>query len=172
MRALALADPGATARIVDALRFLHDNAFHPGAEETGNWWHWEIGTPRILLDVCVLLRTQLPEADLTRYLAAVRRFCPDPDHRTKTGPWSPLTETGANRADKALIVALAGLLAGDGDPLHGRVLADGRPVPAAGDDGRHAAARGRRTRLGPRHRRDHGAEPGRRRDAVAITKIS
>ena len=115
VRTLALADPGATARIADAPRFLHDNAFHPGAEETGNWWHWEIGTPRILLDICVLLRAHLPEADLTRYLAAVRRFCPDSDHRTKTGPWSPLTETGANRADKALIVALAGLLAGDGD---------------------------------------------------------
>ena len=123
VRTLALADPSATARIADALRFLHDHAFHPGAEEAGNWWHWEIGTPRILLDICVLLRAQLPEADLRDYLAVVHRFCPDPDHRTKTGPWSPLTETGANRADKALIVALSGLLAGDGDRV--RLARDG-----------------------------------------------
>ncbi|WP_370370636.1 polysaccharide lyase 8 family protein [Catenulispora sp. GP43] len=115
LRTLALADPSATATVVDALRFLHENAFHPEAEETGNWWHWEIGTPRILLDICVLLRAHIPDADLKDYLAAVRWFCPDPDRQVKTGPWSPLTETGANRADKALIVALSGLLAGDAD---------------------------------------------------------
>ena len=118
LRALALADDGSAAIVVDALRFLHENAFHPEAQETGNWWHWEIGTPRILLDVCVLLRSQIPEADLARYLATVQRFCPDADRRTKTGAWSqssPVTETGANRADKALIVALSGLLGGDSE---------------------------------------------------------
>ncbi|ACU75571.1 Hyaluronate lyase [Catenulispora acidiphila DSM 44928] len=113
--AAASADDASAATVVEALRFLHENAFHPEAEETGNWWHWEIGTPRILLDICVLLRAHIPDADLKRYLATVQRFCPDPDRRVKTGPWSPLTETGANRADKALIVALAGLLAGDAD---------------------------------------------------------
>jgi hyaluronate lyase len=115
LRALALADDDSAAPVVDALRFLHENAFHPEAEETGNWWHWEIGTPRILLDICVLLRKRIADADLKDYLAAVQWFCPDPDRRVKTGPWSPLTETGANRADKALIVALSGLLAGDAD---------------------------------------------------------
>ncbi len=118
LRTLALAGDGSADTVVDGLRFLHENAYHPDAEETGNWWHWEIGTPRILLDICVLLRAHLPDADLTRYLATVQRFCPDADHRTKTGAWSrssPVTETGANRADKALIVALTGLLAGDGD---------------------------------------------------------
>ncbi|MBS2550314.1 polysaccharide lyase 8 family protein [Catenulispora sp. NL8] len=115
LRTLALAGDGSTDTIVDALRFLHENAYRPDAEETGNWWHWEIGTPRILLDICVLLRAHLPDADLTRYLATVQRFCPDADRRTKTGPWSPLAETGANRADKALIVALAGLLGGDSE---------------------------------------------------------
>ena len=115
LRTLALAQDSAAATVVDALRFLHEKAYRPDAEETGNWWHWEIGTPRILLDICVLLRAEIPEADLANYLATVQRFCPDPDHRTKTGPWSPLTETGANRADKALIVALTGLLAGDSE---------------------------------------------------------
>ena len=58
--AAAPADDASAATVVEALRFLHENAFHPEAEETGNWWHWEIGTPRILLDICVLLRAQHP----------------------------------------------------------------------------------------------------------------
>ncbi|MEO3845237.1 polysaccharide lyase 8 family protein [Streptomyces sp. B22F1] len=95
------------AALVDALRFLHDAAYHPARTPTGNWWFWEIGAPRALLDCCVLLRAALPAADLAAYLATVDRFVPDPDRRTGA---PTLSETGANRADKCVIVALRGLL--------------------------------------------------------------
>ncbi|MEO3851655.1 polysaccharide lyase 8 family protein [Streptomyces sp. B8F3] len=95
------------AALLDALRFLHDTAYHPGRTQSGNWWFWEIGAPRALLDCCVLLRALLPAADLAAYLATVDRFVPDPDRRTNA---PTLSETGANRADKCVIVALRGLL--------------------------------------------------------------
>ncbi|MFE0170695.1 polysaccharide lyase 8 family protein [Streptomyces sp. NPDC059002] len=96
--------------LLDALRFLHSTAYHPGRPESGNWWFWEIGAPRALMDICVLLRGLLPAGDLDAYTATVAAFCPDPDRRT-TSP--SLAETGANRADKAVVVALRGLLAKD-----------------------------------------------------------
>ncbi|NBE53686.1 polysaccharide lyase 8 family protein [Streptomyces boluensis] len=96
--------------LVSALRFLHDRAYHASATESGNWWFWEIGAPRALLDTCVLLREVLPAADLADYLATVDRFVPDPDRRTNS---PTLSETGANRADKCVIVALRGLLGQD-----------------------------------------------------------
>lgn len=96
--------------LLEALRFLHDDAYNPGRPESGNWWFWEIGAPRALMDTCVLLRQKVPAADLTAYVAAVAKFCPDPDRRTNS---PTLSETGANRADKAVIVALRGLLARD-----------------------------------------------------------
>ncbi|WP_237528250.1 polysaccharide lyase 8 family protein, partial [Streptomyces sp. SID337] len=97
--------------LLDALRFLHATGYHPGRPQSGNWWFWEIGAPRALMDTCVLLRAHVPAADLAAYTATVARFCPDPDRRTNT---PSLSETGANRADKAVIVALRGLLARDG----------------------------------------------------------
>lgn len=100
--------------LLDALRFLHADAYHPGRPESGNWWFWEIGAPRALMDTCVLLREKIPAADLTAYVAAVAKFCPDPDRRTNA---PTLSETGANRADKAVIVALRGLLAKDAATL-------------------------------------------------------
>jgi len=112
--------------VLGALRFLSSTAYHPGAPELGNWYHWEIGAPRALLDSCVLLRSRMSPDDLRTHLAAVDHFCPDPDHRAKVpnlpapDPPAPdlltsdLLETGANRADKAVIVALSGLLARDG----------------------------------------------------------
>ncbi|MEV0318375.1 polysaccharide lyase 8 family protein [Streptomyces sp. NPDC050658] len=100
--------------VLDALRFLHAEAYRPDRPESGNWWFWEIGAPRALMDTCVLLRAQLPAADLSAYVATVAKFCPDPDRRTNS---PTLSETGANRADKAVIVALRGLLARDAATL-------------------------------------------------------
>ncbi|OON71879.1 polysaccharide lyase 8 family protein [Streptomyces tsukubensis] len=100
--------------LVAALRLLGERAYHAQAKETGNWWFWEIGAPRALLDTCVLLRGALPAADLAAWLATVDRFCADPDRRTN----SPgLAETGANRSDKCVIVALRGLLGGEAAKL-------------------------------------------------------
>ncbi|MET9550900.1 polysaccharide lyase 8 family protein [Streptomyces sp. NPDC006627] len=96
--------------LLEALRLLHSTGYHPGRPESGNWWFWEIGAPRALLDTCVLLRARMPAADLAAYTATVAKFCPDPDRRTNA---PSLSETGANRADKAVIVALRGLLARD-----------------------------------------------------------
>ncbi|OKJ74777.1 polysaccharide lyase 8 family protein [Streptomyces sp. CB02460] len=111
--ALSGSDETAEA-LVGALRFAYDTAYHPSAAETGNWWFWEIGAPRALMDCCVLLRAHLPAADLADYLAVVDRFCPDADRRTNS---PTLPETGANRTDKAVIVALRGLLGKDADKV-------------------------------------------------------
>ncbi|WP_245239382.1 polysaccharide lyase 8 family protein [Streptomyces sp. MZ04] len=100
--------------VLDALRFLHTEAYRPDRPETGNWWFWEIGAPRALMDTCVLLRDRLPAADLTAYVSTIAKFCPDPDRRTNA---PTLSETGANRADKAVIVALRGLIARDAATL-------------------------------------------------------
>ncbi|MFG2648907.1 polysaccharide lyase 8 family protein [Streptomyces sp. NPDC048436] len=116
--ATAWATPGTSlsdsAEVADtllaALRFLHAEGYNTGRPESGNWWFWEIGAPRALMDTCVLLRERLPAADLSAYVATVAKFCPSPDRRTNA---PTLSETGANRADKAVIVALRGLLARD-----------------------------------------------------------
>lgn len=100
--------------LLSALRFTYDTAYHPAARESGNWWFWEIGAPRALMDTCVLLRGRLPAADLADYLTVVDRFCPDADRRTNS---PTLSETGANRTDKAVIVALRGLLGRSTDKL-------------------------------------------------------
>ncbi|MFJ8751638.1 polysaccharide lyase 8 family protein [Streptomyces sp. NPDC102441] len=107
-------DAEVAAAVIAALRFTYDTAYNPTKPEKGNWWFWEIGAPRALMDTCVLLRSRLPADDLTDYLAVVDRFCPNADRRTNA---PTLSETGANRTDKAVIVALRGLLGRDEAPL-------------------------------------------------------
>ncbi|MBO1329730.1 polysaccharide lyase 8 family protein [Streptomyces sp. VRA16 Mangrove soil] len=105
-------DAAVLAGLLDALRLLHDVGYNTTRAESGNWWYWEIGAPRALMDLCVLLRVHLSETDLASYLATVAKFVPNADRRTN---YPTLAETGANRADKAVIVALRGLLSGASD---------------------------------------------------------
>ncbi len=95
--------------IRDALAFLHERVYNPNTTPSGNWWWWEIGNPRALLDTCVLLGDALPDDERADYTAAVEHFSPDPNFRGDgTEP-----ETGANRVDKATITVLRGILQQD-----------------------------------------------------------
>ncbi|ADB31112.1 Hyaluronate lyase [Kribbella flavida DSM 17836] len=94
-------------RLIGALDFLYERAYNERLPETGNWWFWEIGAPKALLDTCVFAHDLLTPDRLTTYLRAVDRFVPDPNRRTSS---STLRETGANRVDKSLIVALRGIV--------------------------------------------------------------
>jgi hyaluronate lyase len=94
-----------------ALDFLYEHAYHEGLDRQGsNWFWWEIGVPRALTDTCALLYDGLPKARLRRWLRPSRRWCPDPERRVSH---PGVIETGANRANKAMAVAMRGLLTHD-----------------------------------------------------------
>ncbi|MFD7339623.1 polysaccharide lyase 8 family protein [Streptomyces violascens] len=110
------ARPELPGRIVTALNTLWRTQYNEHTAEIGNWYSYEIGVPYWLLQTVVALGDRLPAADRERVLRPVLRFVADPNRRTAT---AGLVETGANRADKALITVVSGALAGDA----GRVAA-------------------------------------------------
>lgn len=99
--------------IVAGLDLTHRVVYHAGATRFGNWWFWEIGAPQALADTCVLVYDHVAGEPLTRYLAAVDYFTPDP-RRMIDGRY---TSTGANRVDLCLVAALSGALGGRTDRL-------------------------------------------------------
>jgi hyaluronate lyase len=101
---------GMAQRIVSALDVIYRTEYNEHTAEIGNWYSYEIGVPYWWLQILVALGDQLTPAQLTTYLAPVLRFVSDPNIQTN----SPKTvETGANRADKALITVVSGALARD-----------------------------------------------------------
>ncbi|MEW1839528.1 polysaccharide lyase 8 family protein [Nonomuraea angiospora] len=116
--AVAWAGPGASTHgdataareILSGLDFLYERAYNETKRESGNWWHWEIGAPRALMDTAVIMYDAISAEQRTAWIRAVDRFCPNPDRRTNL---TNFAETGANRADKALIVALRGIVGAD-----------------------------------------------------------
>ncbi|MFF4601296.1 polysaccharide lyase 8 family protein [Streptomyces sp. NPDC001339] len=103
-------DPGLAEALRAGLGHLEATVYHAGATRYGNWWEWQIGSPRLLLDTMAVLDELLPGGGLPedlreRCLAAVDHFVPEAMLGDYTG-----TSTGANRVDLCRVLALRGIL--------------------------------------------------------------
>ncbi|MEH0636565.1 polysaccharide lyase 8 family protein [Streptomyces bottropensis] len=98
-------DAGLLADILRGLDHLTATVYHPSTTRYGNWWEWQIGSPRLLLDIVAALYADLTPARRAEACAAVDHFIPDALLREYSG-----TSTGANRVDLCRSVALRGIL--------------------------------------------------------------
>ncbi|MGA5205935.1 polysaccharide lyase 8 family protein [Streptomyces variegatus] len=102
------ADPGLLAGVLRGLDHLSATVYNPSTTRHGNWWEWQIGSPRLLTDITAALYEELGEARVSAACAAVDHFVPD----SALGDYSG-TSTGANRVDLCRSVALRGVLGRD-----------------------------------------------------------
>ncbi|GAB2932229.1 polysaccharide lyase 8 family protein [Streptomyces heilongjiangensis] len=98
-------DAGLLADVVRGLDHLSTTVYHPSTTRYGNWWEWQIGSPRLLTDIVAALHDELTPARRDAACAAIDHFVPDAMLREYSG-----TSTGANRVDLCRSVALRGIL--------------------------------------------------------------
>ncbi|WP_078885364.1 polysaccharide lyase 8 family protein [Streptomyces sp. NRRL S-146] len=102
------ADPALLTDILSGLDHLSATVYNPSTTRYGNWWEWQIGSPRLLTDTTAALYEELGETRVEAACAAVDHFVPDSALGDYTG-----TSTGANRVDLCRSVALRGILGRD-----------------------------------------------------------
>ncbi|MFJ8657238.1 polysaccharide lyase 8 family protein [Streptomyces rochei] len=93
------------AGILRGLDHLSATVYNPSTTRYGNWWEWQIGSPRLLMDITAALYDRLGPDRTTAACAAVDHFVPEAMLRDYSG-----TSTGANRVDLCRSVALRGIL--------------------------------------------------------------
>ncbi|WP_223591933.1 polysaccharide lyase 8 family protein [Neobacillus bataviensis] len=93
--------------LISALDWMYANRYNEQKSEYGNWWDWEIGTPKRLNDIMVLLYDELSPTQLNNYIKAIDHFDPNPKVRTYN---NAIKETGANLLDKIFIANLRGVI--------------------------------------------------------------
>ncbi|MBK3639825.1 polysaccharide lyase 8 family protein [Streptomyces sp. MBT33] len=98
-------DPDLLADVQRGLDHLSATVYNPSTTRYGNWWEWQIGSPRLLLDITAALYDHLGDARRQAACAAVDHFIPDTMLTDYSG-----TSTGANRVDLCRSVALRGIL--------------------------------------------------------------
>ncbi|MGW8380791.1 polysaccharide lyase 8 family protein [Streptomyces sp. ODS28] len=123
-------DAALASDILRGLGHVHERVYHKGTQRYGNWWEWQIGSPRLLLDILTLLHEEVPGDDRAGYLAAVDHFLPPSVFDEYTG-----TSTGANRVDFCRVYAVRGALGEDGSKiaLAGKSLSPVFPYVTKGD---------------------------------------
>ncbi|WP_031167179.1 polysaccharide lyase 8 family protein [Streptomyces durhamensis] len=104
----ATGDPVLLAAVLRGLDHLSATVYNPSTTRYGNWWEWQIGSPRLLMDITAALYERLGAARVTAACAAVDHFVPDALLTDYSG-----TSTGANRVDLCRSVALRGVLGRD-----------------------------------------------------------
>ncbi|MET9564379.1 polysaccharide lyase 8 family protein [Streptomyces tauricus] len=98
-------DAGLLADVLRGLDHLSATVYNPSTTRYGNWWEWQIGSPRLLMDIVAALYGELTSTRIAAACAAVDHFVPDSMLGDYTG-----TSTGANRVDLCRSVALRGIL--------------------------------------------------------------
>ena len=105
--------------LINMLDWLYDNAYHEGLPENGNWWQWELGIPKTLNDILVLLYEDVPYEKRMKYLKASQYFQPYAEYSgmSPTASYSSSPDkrvsTGGNRTDTSRISFLRGVLMED-----------------------------------------------------------
>ncbi|WP_111603318.1 polysaccharide lyase 8 family protein [Streptomyces sp. Amel2xB2] len=98
-------DTGLRDAVLTGLAHVHERVYHAGQEPYGNWWEWQIGTPRLLLDTVAMLYDEIPAQQRADWLAAVDHFLPESVFDDYSGH-----STGANRVDFCRVYAVRGIL--------------------------------------------------------------
>ncbi|MCC5576373.1 polysaccharide lyase 8 family protein [Microtetraspora sp. AC03309] len=115
-RAYALEGTGLTgdaslaAAVATGIDHYRRRVYTEGADPVGNWWDWQIGTPRKLLDAAVLIGPHLTNRQSGALRDAVDHFVPECRLNDYSG-----TSTGANRVDLCTVMLLRAILRSDPD---------------------------------------------------------
>lgn len=113
-RAYALPGTGLTgdadlaAAVAAGVDHYRRRVYAAGADPAGNWWNWQIGAPRRLLDAAVLIGPHLADRQSRALGDAVDHFLPECRLNDYSG-----TSTGANRVDLCTVTLLRAILRSD-----------------------------------------------------------
>ena len=103
-------DPALLKDTRDALKLMLENRYNAQVEKYyDNWWDWEIGCTRPLMNAVLLIYDELDQATIDKAVAAIDRFVPDP---TKCVEQKNVA-TGANLIWVCQAVALRGIAGKD-----------------------------------------------------------
>ncbi|MDR8409888.1 polysaccharide lyase 8 family protein [Nonomuraea sp. 3-1Str] len=103
-------DAGLASAVAAGLDHYRRHVYAAGAEARGNWWNWQIGVPKALLDAAVLVAPHLTSRQADGLRDAVDHFVPPRRLYDYSG-----NSTGANRVDLCTVMLLRAVLGADPD---------------------------------------------------------
>jgi hyaluronate lyase len=101
-------DANLAEAVATGIDHYRQQVYAADADQVGNWWHWQIGIPKKLLDAAVLIGSHLDDQQSRALRDAVDHFVPECSLNDYSG-----TSTGANRVDLCVVMLLRAILRSD-----------------------------------------------------------
>lgn len=89
--------------------WLYTNVYNETKEIDGNWWDYEIGTPRAVVDILIYMHKYFSQEEINKYTKPISKFVPDPTMIRMTTP-TPVPAVGGNQTDLSKVSILEGAL--------------------------------------------------------------
>lgn len=101
-----------------ALEWLYENGYNKQVQY-GNWWQWEIGIPKALNNIGVMLYDELGQELIGKYTDVILFHQPDPFNSGSSGVSNNKfrESVAANRVDVSLVSLVTGILRNDYEQL-------------------------------------------------------
>lgn len=96
----------------DSMEWMHKHVYNSEKSIVGNWWDYEIGTPRAINNTLSLMKKYFSDEEIKKYTDVIEKFVPDPEHFRKTTD-NPFKALGGNLVDMGRVKVIAGLLRKD-----------------------------------------------------------
>lgn len=94
------------------MEWMHKHVYNSEKSIVGNWWDYEIGTPRAINNTLSLMKEYFSDEEIKKYTDVIEKFVPDPEHFRKTTD-NPFKALGGNLVDMGRVKVIAGLLRKD-----------------------------------------------------------
>ena len=111
-------DESAIRLVKNKLEWLHLNYYNSqkDIEGTANWWDFEIGTPRAVVNILTVMYPYFSQAEINAYTKTISHFVPDPT-RFRSTLVNPFKAIGGNLVDMGRVKILESILTQDDKKL-------------------------------------------------------
>lgn len=95
----------------DGMQWMYTQHYNETKDIVGNWWDYEIGTPRAVVNTLIYLYPYFSQEEIMQYTQPIGKFVPDTTMIRMTT--SPVPAVGGNQTDISKVAILEGALRED-----------------------------------------------------------
>lgn len=96
-----------------SMAWLYQEVYNEQKSISGNWWDYEIGTPRAINNILSLMNSYFSDEEIKKYTAPIEKFVPDSNYFRSTLPNSRFEALGGNLVDMGRVKIISGILRQD-----------------------------------------------------------
>lgn len=101
-------------KVRSGMNWLYVNVYNEEKTINGNWWDYEIGTPRAIVNSLIYLYPYFQQEEIDTYTQPISKFVPNPTMIRMTTD-QPVPAVGGNQTDLSKVAILQGALREDKD---------------------------------------------------------